>query len=116
MRISDWSSDVCSSDLMAGKAGRGGVKAASCARRIGDYMRDAGWLCDGATAPVSWCMADVAELRTSACRAIVRRHVFAEGLRLYDVEARVDAPVVLALQEPIDAAFVSTQVEIDRAW
>src|SRR3546814_4970404 len=61
MRISDWSSDVCSSDLLAGKCSRGirmlslddaqkrAEKLVEAARKIGADAADALYICDAST-------------------------------------------------------------------
>src|SRR3546814_6127874 len=42
MRISDWSSDVCSSDLVRGRSARAGVCEARDLDRIADHLHRAG--------------------------------------------------------------------------
>jgi AraC-like DNA-binding protein len=53
-----------------------------------------------------------ARIDIPACRATVRRHVFASGLRLHETEARVSAPVAVAPRSPTDEPFVATQITI----
>src|SRR3546814_3100873 len=79
MRISDWSSDVCSSDLGEDRIGRGFGAVHALRLGIGLHQRDAIGLARGLGEIVDGVIVDGEE---TAGRAVFRRHVRSEERRV----------------------------------